>query len=80
VYDYVALDLAYTILRIVLFLVAVTFWILYFHETLFRSGKIRTQWLKKGLADLLLVLSIALVTFLVFTFMGAFHSTPHHPR
>jgi len=81
VYDYVALHLTYTIIRVVLFCVAVGFWILYFHETWFRSGKIQTHWLKKVLADLLLLLSIALVTFLVFSFMGGFHtSTPQRPR
>jgi hypothetical protein len=78
VYHYVALH-AYAILRAVLFCVALTFWILYFHEALFRSGRIRTQWLKQGLADLLLVLSIAIVTFLVFTLISGFHPT-HRAR
>jgi hypothetical protein len=78
VYDYGALH-AYTIIRIVLFCIAVTCWILYFHEVLFRSGRIRTQWLKKRLADLLLVLSIALITFLVFSLMSGFQPA-HHKR
>jgi len=77
VYDYVALH-AYTIIRVVLFCVAVTFWILYFHEVLFRSGRIRTPWLKKGLADLLLLLAIAIVTFLVLTVMSG--GPPAHHR
>jgi hypothetical protein len=80
VYDYVALHFTYTTVRIALACVALAFWILYFHEILFRSGRVRTQWLKKGLADLLLMLSIALVTFLIFTLMGGFHSTPQRPR
>lgn len=75
-YDYVALH-AYTIIRIVLFCIAATCWILYFHEVLFRSGRIRTQWLKKRLADLLLVLSIALITFLVFSLMNGFQPAYH---
>ena len=57
-YDYVALYPTYTIVRAVLFLVAAAFWILYFREILFRPGRIRTQWLKKGLADLALLLFI----------------------
>jgi hypothetical protein len=80
VYDYGALDFAYTILRVVLLSVAVAFWILYFHETWFRSGRIQTPRLKKGLANLLLMLSIAIVTFLVFTFMSGFYSAPHPRR
>jgi hypothetical protein len=76
VYDYVALHLAYTIIRVVLFFVAATFWILYFHEILFRSGRIRTQWLKKGLFDLLLILFIALISSLFFFLLSGFHS--HH--
>lgn len=79
-YDYVALVMTYTIVRVVLLVAAVAFWILYFHETWFRSGRIQTQRLKRGLANLLLMLSIAVVTFLVFTLMNGFHSTPHHPR
>jgi hypothetical protein len=35
---------------------------------------------KKGLADVLLMLSIALVTFLIFTLMGGFQFAPHRPR
>jgi hypothetical protein len=80
VYDYVALVMTYTIVRVVLLVAAVAFWILYFHETWFRSGRIQTHKLKKGLANLLLMLSIAVVTFLVFTLMNGFHSTPHSAR
>ncbi|HXM22613.1 MAG TPA: hypothetical protein VN948_15255 [Terriglobales bacterium] len=79
-YDYVALHHAYTTIRVVLFCVAVTFWILYFHEILFRSGRIRTQWLKKELANLLLMLSIAIVTFLVFSLLSGVHLTHYRPR
>ena len=78
-YHYGVLSLAYTVVRVVLFLVAAAFWILYFRE-IFRSGGIRTRWLKQGLANLLLMLSIALVAFLVFTFMNGFVSTPHSQR
>jgi len=80
VYDYLALHLTFTTIRIVLFCLAVTFWILYFHEVLFRSGRIRASGLKKGLADVLLVLSIAIVTFLVFTLANGIHSGPHRAR
>lgn len=79
-YDYVALHITYTIIRVVLLCVAVGFWILYFHETWFRSGRIQTQWVKRGLANLLLMLSIAIITFLVFTLMNGFQSAPHPRR
>lgn len=79
-YDGRALDLAYTIFRIVLLCVAVGFWILYIRETWLRSQKIPTLRLKKGLTDLLLILSIALVTFLVFTLMSGFQSASHPRR
>jgi hypothetical protein len=79
VYDYGALSLTYTVVRVILFLAAATFWILYFRE-IFRSGGIRTRWLKQGLANLLLIVSIALVTFLVFSFMSGFVFTPHRHR
>jgi len=78
VYDYVVLDLAYNSIRVVLFVVAITFWFLYFHEILFRSGRIRTQWLKKGLADLGLILVIGLVSSIVFLLLSGFH--PGHSR
>ena len=79
-YDCFALHLTFTTIRIVLFCIAVTCWILYFHEVLFRSGRIRTRGLKKGLADVLLILSIAIVTFLVFTLANGIHSGPHRAR
>ncbi len=60
-----ALHLSFTTIRGILFCVALSFWILYFHETFFRSGKVRMHWLKRGIADFLLMLSIAIVTFLV---------------
>jgi hypothetical protein len=77
VYDYEVLSLACTVVRVVLFLLAATFWILFFRE-IFPSGRIRMRWLKQGLANLLLMLSIALVTFLVFSLMSGIVSTPHH--
>lgn len=58
-YDYVVLHFTYTTIRIGLFVVAATFWILYYHEVLFRSGRIRTQWLKGRFTDLALLLLIA---------------------
>ncbi len=76
-YHYVALDSAYQIVRVVLCVVAATFWILYFHEILFRSGRIQTQSLKKGLANLLVMLSIALVTVLILTFVSRFRHPSH---
>ena len=75
VYDYEALSLPYTVVRAILFLLAATCWILFFREIV-RSGRIRTGRLKQGLANLLLMLSIALITFLVFSLMSG--STPHH--
>jgi hypothetical protein len=80
VYDQVALHPAYTVFRVVLFCVAVTCWILYFHEVLFRSGRIRTQWLKHGLANFLLVLSIAIVTFLMFSLLSGVHLSHYRPH
>jgi hypothetical protein len=72
-----ALHLSFTAIRWSLFCVALSFWILYFHEVLFRSGRVRTHWVKKGLADFLLMLSIAIITFLVFTLISGLPS--HHP-
>ena len=60
-----------------LFLVAATFWVLYFHEILFRSGRIRTQWLKKRLAELALLLFIALASSLFFLFLSGIQSCRH---
>jgi hypothetical protein len=62
-YDYGGLDLAYIIFRGALFCCAVAFWILYSQEIWFMSGKIRPRGLKKGLAHLLLMLSIATFLF-----------------
>ena len=76
-YDYEALDFSYTILRVALLFIAATFWILYFHEILFRSGRVRTQWLKKGLADLGLILVIGLVSSLLFLLVSGFQSGHH---
>lgn len=78
-YDYGRLHLSFTTIRGILFCVAIAFWMLYFHEILFRSGKVQTRWIKKGLADLLLMLSIAIVTFLVFTLARGIpnHHRPH---
>ena len=59
-----------------LFRVALAFWILYFREAFFRSGKIKMHWLLPGIADFLLMLSIAIV-FLVFTVV---RGLPTHHR
>lgn len=67
VYDGVALHGANNIIRIALFCVAAGLWVLYFHEILFRSGKIQMYWVKKRLADLGLMLLVALVTILITT-------------
>jgi hypothetical protein len=71
------LHLSFTTIRGILFCVAVAFWILYFREAFFRSGKIKMHWLKRGIADFLLMLSIAIVTFLVFTVV---RGLPTHHR
>lgn len=76
-YHYVALDSAYTIVRVTLSVVAAAFWILYFREILFKSGRLRRPWLRKELVTVLLMLSIALVTFFVFTIVSGFHSPLH---
>ena len=76
-YHYVALYPTYTIARGALFLVAASFWILYLHEVLVRSGRVRRQWLKKGLADLALLLFIALVSSLFFLFLSGIASSRH---
>jgi hypothetical protein len=78
VYYCVALYPTYTIVRGGLFLVAAGFWILYFHEILFRSGRIRTQSLKKGLADLALLLFIALLSSLFLLFVVAIQASHQH--
>ena len=72
-----ALPLTYTTVRYASLAIAITLWILYFHEILFRSGRIRMHWLKKRATDLVLMLSIALVTFLIFSYVGGFHSGSH---
>lgn len=77
VYDCGALPLTYITVRYASLALAITLWILYFHEILIRSGRIRMRWLKKRLTELLLMLSIALFTLLVFTIMGSFTSALH---
>jgi len=79
VYDLLALNLALTTVRIVLLCFALTLWVLYFHEVLFRSRRILVHSLKRGLANLLVVLSIALVTLLVFSLATGVHPV-HHSR
>jgi len=73
-YDCEALPLIYKTLRYASLAIAIALWTLYFHEILFRSGRIQMHWVKKRLTGLLLMLSIALVTFLIFSFVGGFHS------
>lgn len=73
-----ALPLTYTSVRYASLALAIALWILYFYEILVRSGRIRMQWLKKGLTNILLMLSIALVTLLIFAFVGSFYSGSHH--
>jgi len=69
----VALHSAFITARVVLSCIAATLWILYGREILFRSGRIRAYRLKKGLADVLLMLLVALATFLVFALVSDFH-------
>ncbi|MGA8492621.1 MAG: hypothetical protein WB711_19515 [Terriglobales bacterium] len=70
-----ALHLSFTAIRGILFCVALAFWMLYFHEVLVHSERVRTRWLKKGLANFLLLVSMAIVTFLLFTLVS---SLPSH--
>ena len=77
-YHYVALYPTYTIVRGGLFLIAATFWILYFHEILFRSGRLRTPWLKKRLAELALLLFIALASSLFLLLLVGIQSGHQH--
>ena len=58
--------------RLVLFCVAAGLWVLYFHEILFRSGRVQTHWVKRRLADLGLMLLIALVTILLTSLISGF--------
>jgi hypothetical protein len=63
--------------RLVLGCVAALLWALFLHEALFRSGKVQTRWVKSRLLDLLVMLSIALLTFVFALLLGGFHT---HPR
>lgn len=72
-YDYDVLDDPTYITRVVLFCVAVALWLLYFHEILFRSGRVRTGWIKKRAAELGLMLLMALVTILIFSLVNGVH-------
>jgi hypothetical protein len=78
VYYGVALSPTYTVVRAGLFCVAVTFWVLYFREILFRSGGMGTQWLKKGLTNLAFLLLIALVSSLFFLLLSGVQFIHHH--
>lgn len=73
VYHNHALHITPTIARLVLGCVAAWLWVLFLHEVLFRSGKVKTHWVKRRLFDLLVVLSIALLTF-VFVILTGGHS------
>ena len=68
-YDGLALHDMNNIVRVVLLCVAAGLWILYLHEVLFRSGKVKVHWVKRRLADLSLLLLMALVTVLMFALM-----------
>jgi hypothetical protein len=63
VYDSHVLHLSPIVARLVLCCIAAALWVMFLHEILFRSGKVRTHWVKKRFLDLLVMLSIALVTF-----------------
>ncbi len=78
VYYDVALYPTYTVVRVGLFCVAVTFWVLYVREILFRSGRIRTQWLKNGLANLAFLVLIAVVSYLFFLLLSGVQFIRHH--
>lgn len=74
VYDVLALHRVHDITLIVLACVAAAAWLLYLYLVLFRSGKTRTNWLKRRLGDLLVVVSIALIGFLVSFLLSLLHS------
>ena len=74
VYDGLDLHRAHDITLIVLACVAAAAWLLYLYLVLFRSGKTRTHWLKRRLADLVVVASIALIGFLVSFLLSLLHS------
>jgi hypothetical protein len=67
------LHIAYSITHVVLFVVAVTLWFLYFHETLFKTRRVNTHWVKKRLIDLVVVLCIAAITFVFAIFVRGIH-------
>ena len=55
------------ITRLVLGTLTGLLWLLYFHEILSRSGKVEGRWIKKRLAEVGLMLVVALVTILIFS-------------
>jgi hypothetical protein len=77
-YDGVTLHGANDIVHVALFCVAAGLWVLYLHEILFKSGKVQKHWMKRRLADLGLMVLIAVVTFLLTTFLSGLHF--HHGR
>jgi hypothetical protein len=78
VYDGVVLHGANNIAHVVLFCVAAGLWVLYLHEILFRSGKVQTHWVKRRLADLALMLLMALVTILIFSLVTGLQFQHRH--
>jgi len=70
VYDGIVLHWNNNITHLVLFCIAAGLWVLYLHEVLFRSGKVKVHWVKRRLADLGLMLLMALVAILLFTFIS----------
>ena len=69
-YDYDVLHDINNITRLVLGCFTAATWMLYLHEILFRSEKIQThqtQWIKKRLGEVGLMLVVALVTILIFS-------------
>ena len=78
VYDGVTLHGANNITHLVLFCVAAGLWVLYLYEILFRSGKVQTHWVKRRLADLVLMLVMALVTILIFTLVTGLQFQHRH--
>ena len=66
-YDYHVLHGINNITRLVLGIVTGLLWLLYFHDILFRSGRIEGRWIKKRLSEVGLMLVVALVTILIFS-------------
>jgi hypothetical protein len=78
VYHYDVLHQAHIIVRLILGCLAASLWILFLREILFKSGRVQTHWVKRRLLDLLVMLSIAVVTVVFALIVGGI--TSHRGR